>query len=144
MHRDGKANRLGEDLGERISKKLSRDTLTDEGKKQWSSVPKDLERGSWFSHHHPGGRGPSSWDLDYLANNNHLISRIVAINETGHIEIFEIAVDQDANPLILKDAVDFYRDAAKSLGDTAPARREALELLFLEFPATFCVKSRVL
>ncbi len=214
MHEDGKADRLGEDIGERISKKLSRDTLTDEGKKQitqgitekinrksasgsselkkgvrrtnltktelmltpeeraildapheivvvygpdarlikaitdyeqeWSSVPKDLEPGSWFSHHHPGGRGPSSWDLDYLANNNHLISRIVAINETGNIEIFEIAVNQDADPLILKDAVDFYRDAAKSLGDTAPARREALELLSLEFPATFRVKSKVL
>lgn len=111
---------------------------------EWSSVPSDLEPGSWFSHQHPGGRGPSSWDLDYLSKNRHLISRIVAINETGNVEIFEISVNPDADTLILNDAVVFYRDAAKALGDTAPARREALELLSAEFPATFLAKSRVL
>lgn len=111
---------------------------------EWSSVPKDLDPGSWFSHQHPGGRGPSSWDLDYFSKNSHLISRIVTINETGNVEIFEITVDPSADPLVLDDAVVFYLDAAKSLGDTAPARREALELLSVEFPATFLAKSRVL
>lgn len=214
MHDQGNTDRLGEDIGERISKKLGRGATSDEAKRQithditerinrksangsaelrkgvkranlmnaeliltpeeraildapheivvvygpdarlikavtdceteWSSVPKDLEPGSWFSHQHPGGRGPSSWDLDYLSKNRHLISRVVAVNETGHVEIFEISVDPDADPLILDDAVVFYRDAAKSLGDTAPARREALELLSAEFPATFRAKSRVL
>lgn len=217
VHDNGDTDRLGEDIGERISKTLSRDAPSDDAKRQitqviaekinrksasgsaalkkgvmranlmnaeliltpeeraildapheivvvygpdarlikavtdyeseWSSVPMDLKQGSWFSHQHPGGRGPSSWDLDFLSKNRHLISRIVAINETGNIEIFEISVDPDAadaDPLILNDAVDFYRDAAQSLGDTAPARREALELLSVEFPATFHAKSRVL
>ena len=82
--------------------------------------------------------------MDYLSKNPHLISRIVTINETGRFEIFEISVDPRATPLILDDAVVFYRDAATSLGDTAPARRVALELFSSEFPATFLVKSRVL
>lgn len=56
---------------------------------EWSSVPMDLMPGSYFTHQHPGGRGPSSWDLDFLAKNRHLISRIVAINETGKVEIFQ-------------------------------------------------------
>lgn len=211
---EGDRIRIGEDIGERISKTLSRDQITDEEKRnltqtivdkinrksslgssdvkkgvkrnnlskaelvltpeeiailkapheiviaygpdgrlikavtdfesEWSSVPSDLDAGSWFSHQHPGGRGPSSWDLDYLSKNRHLISRIVARNENGNVEIFEISVDSEADPLILNDAVIFYLDAAKSLGDTAPARREALELLSAEFPNTFLAKSRVL
>ncbi|MFT3991681.1 MAG: hypothetical protein QM680_09770 [Luteolibacter sp.] len=109
-----------------------------------SKVPTDLEEGSWFSHQHPGGRGPSSWDLDYLSRNPHLISRIVTRNEAGRVEIFEITVEPGASLTALQDAIDFYRDTAKSLGDTAPARRMALELLSDEFSDTFAVKSRVL
>lgn len=111
---------------------------------EFSSVPQDLGFGSWFSHQHPGGRGPSAWDLDYLARNPHLISRIVARPESGRIEIFEITVVEGSDQLELEGAVVFYRDAAKSLGDTAAARREALELLVSEFPTTFAVKSRTL
>lgn len=111
---------------------------------EFSSVPSDLSEGSWFSHQHPGGRGPSSWDLDYLARNRHLICRIVASIDSGKVEIFEITVSDGADPLVLDAAVVFYQDAANLLGDTADARREALELLATEFPATFVVKSRTL
>jgi hypothetical protein len=214
VHDEDDTDRLGEDIGERISKKLNRGATSDEAKRQithditerinrksasgsaelkkgvkraslmnaeliltpeetaildapheivvvygpdarlikavtdyeteWSSVPKDLEPGSWFSHQHPGGRGPSSWDLDYLSNNNHLISRIVAINETGTTEVFQISVVPGADPLILVDAIAFYRRAAEKLGDSAPARREALELLSIEFPGSFLVKFKTL
>ena len=102
------------------------------GTREESTIP-NLNNGDIVSHNHPAGRGPSNTDLRYALNHPEVTMRIIARNENGTIEIFQILVKKAINKNEIKKIVRDYKRACDFGADDHAARRNAMELIAEEF-----------
>lgn len=114
------------------------------GTREQSSLPAEPEDGSIFSHNHPKGRGPSDGDLNYALQHPSVTMRIVAINELGKFEIFQMKGKKDISPDEIRAIAFKYKTACDRKDDTPLARRDAYELLSEMFPDIIELQRRTL
>ena len=93
------------------------------------TIPADAPADSILSHNHPSGRGPSASDLKSVLSTPGRTLRIVAVNESGKIEIFVLKATGTIPDHKISGAVEFYQQACELSGDTHQARRESLWLI---------------
>jgi len=85
------------------------------------------------THNHPSGKPPSATDLFTTLKNPGWTTRVVSLNEKGNLEIWEIKAKGDFEFKDRQRLRDFYYDEKGKYGDTALARRRALELTLKRF-----------
>lgn len=107
-------------------------------------VPNGLPDDAILSHNHPGGRGPSGPDLRYILNNPGQTLRVVAKNENGRTEVFQIKVTRKTTQKEITSLIQNYQAACDLGGDTPPARREAVALLQERFGDILTITTSIL
>ena len=93
------------------------------------SVPSATEPDAILSHNHPSGRGPSKEDLGHIMAHPGQTLRVVARNENGRVEIFEIQMRSAIPEDEAADIAAEYGAFCKSNGDTHEARRRGIALI---------------
>ncbi len=109
--------------------KLKSVTLGNRGEVE---IPSGIPYGAILSHQHPSGRGPSASDLKYVLLNPGTTLRVVALNENGRIEIFELRASDGISEEDVLAFTELYRTECEEGGDSHAARRVSLALILSE------------
>lgn len=100
--------------------------------------------GDILSHNHPGGRGPSDTDLKVALDHPEITLRIVAKNENGATEIFQIRAKKAVSEAEIEEIAEIYNGLCDDEGDNHAARRKALHLLHEFYSAILEISSTTL
>jgi len=97
-----------------------------------------------LTHNHPRGRGPSDSDITHILRNPERTLRIVARNEHGKVEIYQIrAKKRIPEGNIAKIGV-AYQHACDQGGDNHAARRAAVSLILQQFGDIITITTAIL
>lgn len=92
-------------------------------------IPANTPSDAIISHNHPSGRGPSDSDIKAVLTQPGRTLRIITRNENGETEVFSIKAKRSIPDEDIAVITGEYRAAAVEGGDTAAARRVAVDLL---------------
>jgi len=108
------------------------------------SIPDNINSGYMLSHNHPSGRGPSDSDIKAVLSRPGTALRIVAMNEAGNVEIFEMRSNESLPAAVIDAIADIYKNEAAKAGDSHAARRSALALIVEAFGDMISIKTAIL
>jgi hypothetical protein len=105
--------------------------------------PANVIDGETFCHNHPSVRGPGNTDLRLALRNPTCTVRVGARGKHGR-RIYRIRAKQVADPKMVEEITEAYKDLCNKFHDTAAGRDRALELILEEYGDWISVERRAL